>query len=231
MITFVSLNTIISDLMNVIRGAKISQSETISRRQVEAWVHQYRALLIKRDIDAGKVPNPDYIQTIPSVPLAVVDKTTDSSTLDSDTYLLRTTLELPNTIDFNHKSGFMYVGTIDGKEIQFVPEGRSSWQQYKRFTSSEAMAFLRDKKIYINHVTPLSEVTVRGIFEIPTEVSNFVNANSTVVTSDLDDRYPVPANWVSTIKEMILQKELQIESRAYSDDKNDGVNKVSPNNE
>jgi hypothetical protein len=229
MISFVSLNTIVTDLLNTVRGAKISQSETISRRQIEDWVNQYRAILIKQDIDKGKMPNPDYTQKIPSLRMEVVDKTADSE-LASDTYIMRTVLELPNTIDFNFKSGFTYVGTLDGKEIQFVPEGRTEWQQFKRFTSKNSLAYLNDKHIYINTVTPLSHITVRGIFEIPMEAGRLINpALSTQTYGTIDSRYPIPMNMVPVLKEMILQKELGIIAQAPSDNTNDGVNIVSPN--
>jgi len=228
MIQFISLNTIITDLLNIIRGAKVSQSETISRRQIEDWVNQYRAVLIKQDIDKGKMPNPDYIQELPSLLLEVVDKTQESD-LQSLSYYLRTVLELPNTIDLNFKPGFTYVGTTDGTEIQFVPEGRSYWQQFKRFTFKTPLAFLRNKRIYINTVTPIKYITVRGIFEIPMEASNFINTSSEVVYSTMDDRYPIPANMVPVLKDMILQKELGIVAQAPSDNKNDSVNEVSPN--
>ena len=70
---FITLNTIITDLLLVIRGSKISDSETISKRQLEEWIHQYRSLLIKQDIDKGKMPNPDYIQEIDHLKLESID--------------------------------------------------------------------------------------------------------------------------------------------------------------
>lgn len=228
MIQFISLSTIVTDMLNIIRGAKVSQSETISRRQIEDWINQYRAILIKRDLDKGKMPNPDYIQELPSLLLEVVDRSKESD-LQSLSYCLRTVLELPNTIDLNFKPGFTYVGTINGMEIQLVSEGRSYWQQFKRFTFKTPMAFLRNKRIYINTVTPIKYITVRGVFEIPIEVSNFINTSSDTVHSTLDDRYPIPAGMVPVLKEMILQKELGIIAQAPSDNKNDSVNEMSPN--
>lgn len=229
MIQYITLNTITTDLLNIIRGSKISQSETISRRQIEDWIHQYRALLIKQDLDKGKSPNPDYIQELPSLRLEVVDRTAESL-LISGNYIMRTALELPNTIDLNFKSGFTYIGTLEGLEIQLVPEGRNYWQQFKRFTNKATLAFLRNKRIYISNVSPLAYITIRGVFEQPMEAANFVNTDSTAdSTATLDTRYPIPVNMVPILKEMILQKELGIEAQAPSDNKNDGVNNMSPN--
>jgi hypothetical protein len=213
---FVTLNTIITDLLSVIRGSNVTRSEPISKRQLEAWVHQYRALLIKQDMDKGKMPNPDYIQEIPSLKIEVVDRTFGSSFL-SETYLLRTELEIPKTIDLNFKSGFTYIGTMDGREIQFVPEGRVTWQQYKKYTNAYNLAFLRSERIYMYNTTPIQYITVRGIFEVPTEVSNFMNSYSNTTAATLDSPYPIPINILPTLKEMILKNELGIMAHAPTD--------------
>lgn len=228
MINFVTLNAIVTDLLEIVRQAKISRTEPISKRQLEAWVHQYRALLIKRDLDKGKMPNPDYIQEIPALELEVVDTASDS-TIETYTYVLKSKLAVPNTIDLNNKSGFMYVGTIDGREIQFIPEGRSQWQQYKKYTQKENLVFLRNKYLYLLSVTPLKYLTVRGVFEVPTEVSNYVNVNMPTRSAGINDSYPIPINMLPTLKEMILKTELGIEYQAPSDKSNDTQHGVSPN--
>jgi hypothetical protein len=228
MIEFISLNAIITDLLEIIRQAKVSRSEPISKRQLEAWVHQYRALLIKRDLDKGKMPNPDYIQEIPAVQLEVVD-TADGSSVETYTYVLKSMLAIPNVLDLNNKSGFMYIGTIDGREIQFIPEGRSQWQQYKKYTQKENLVFLRNNYLYLLSVTPLKYLTIRGVFEVPTEVTSFVNPNMPTRTASLNDPYPVPINMIPTLKEMILKTELNIEYQAPSDKSNDSQHGVSPN--
>jgi len=226
---FISLNTIVTDLLEIIRQAKVSRSEPISKRQLEAWVHQYRALLIKRDLDKGKMPNPDYIQEIPGLKLVVIDKSNDA-TFRSSSYMLKTELALPNTLDLNNKSGFMYVGTIDGIEYQFIPEGRSQWQQYKKYTDRDNVVFLRNNHLYLLSVSPVKFITVRGVFEVPPEVSNFVNTNNMTTRSfGLNDHYPIPANMLPTLKELILKGELGIEYKSPSDTTNDSANLVSAN--
>ena len=228
MINFVSLNAIITDLLEIIRQAKVSRSEPISKRQLEGWVHQYRALLIKRDLDKDKMPNPDYIQEIPSLELEVVDRT-DGGIIDSYNYMLKSKLALPNTLDLNNKSGFMYVGTIDGKEYQFVPEGRSQWQQYKKYTSRDNIVFLRNNYLYLLSVTSIRYVTIRGVFEVPTEVGNFINPNISDREMGLDDPYPIPINMVPALKELLLKGELGIEYKMFSDRTNDSQATVQTN--
>ena len=230
MVTFITLDNIITDLLNIIRGSKVTQSETITRRQIEEWVNEYRAILLKQDLDKNKMPNPDYIQEIPGLLLESVDRSAEVD-LQSESYHLRTKLQVPKTIDLNFKPGIMYVGTIDGREIQLVSEGRVRWQQYKMFTNRDPLAFLRNQRLYINASTPIQSVTIRGVFEVPTEVGNFINTNADTVTLEYRDKYPIPANMVPVLKEMILARELGILVQSPSDNTNDNSNDVSLNAE
>jgi len=226
MINFVTLNTIATDLLEIIRNFNVSRSENISKIQREMWIHQYRALLIKQDVDKGKKPNPDYIQTIPALDLEVVDAS-DSIDIHSKSYILRTVLEIPKTLDFNFKSGIVYIGTLDGNEIQLIPEGRNKWQQYKKYTNNNNVAFIRDGHIYLIYVKPITQITIRGIFEVPTEVMNFINPHMTPREGGWDDVYPVPINMIPVLKEMILKRELGIGTAMPSDKANDSNNLVS----
>ncbi len=228
-ITFVSLRAIIKDLMNVIRGAQISQSEPISDRQLESWVHQYRAFLLKQDMDKGKMPNPDYIQEIAGLELSPVDEVAEITDIDRGLYYLRSDLQLPKTIDLNHKPGIMFVGTADGHELLFTSETRNKWQRFKKYTGRDALVFLRNRYLYVTGEDNLKYLTVRGIFEIPTEVSNFVNPTTGTTSAGMDDIYPIPMNMVPVLKGMILKQELNIEAQAWSDDKNDSDARLEPN--
>lgn len=229
---FISLNTITTDLLNIVRGSNISDSETISKRQIEEWVHEYRALLLKQDLDKGKMPNPDYIQQIDYIKLSPID-TGGENVTDTDlyigNYISKSDLTIPNTIDLNYKSGFMYIGTVDGNEIQFISEGRSKWQQYKKYTADDNICFLRNGYLYVMHNKPLEYITIRIISEIPPEVGRFVNPITSQPYFNMDSRYPIPANMVPILKQMILEKELGIEYKSYSDITNDSNNKQSQN--
>jgi hypothetical protein len=230
MITFVSLNTIITDLLSIIRGARLTQSEPISKRQVESWVHQYRARLLKQDLDKGKMPNPDYIQELTGVQVDPIDEVEGVTGIARGEYLLRSLLQIPKTIDLNFKPGIINISTVDGHEIQFIPEGRYKWQKFKRFTSNEPLAFLRNEYIYIQPGEfGIKYVKIRGIFEVPTEVMNFTNTNTTQGSYGLDDPYPIPINIIPTLKEMILKGELGIQVKSWSDLKTDSEAKTEPN--
>lgn len=230
MIEFVSLSTIVNDLLSIIRGAKVTQSEPISKRQLESWVHQYRALLLKRDLDKGKTPNPDYIQEIVGLKLSSVDEVEGLTGVARGLYILRSDLQLPKTIDLNFKPGIIHVGTTDGHEIPLISEGRSKWQQYRKYTGTNPVAFLRNEYLYIVPGNAgITWVDVRGIFEVPTEVGNFVNPTTTQGTAGMNDPYPIPINVIPVLKELILKNELGVQIQVPSDTKNDSSPDVSQN--
>jgi len=221
---FQSLPLIVRDLIRIIRGSIETQSETISDRQIEYWVHQYRALLLKQDIDKSKVPNPDYIQEIKGLHLTQID-ITEISGIPIGKYILKSDLQLPKTIDCNFKSGFTYIGTAAGREIQYIPQSRANWQQYKTYTNNEPTVYLKNRYLYVINGDILEYIDVRGIFEIPTEVSQFVNPITGTPIYDVNtDKYPIPTSILPILKEMILKKELGIMTNSVSDVSNDSAN-------
>ena len=228
MISFVTLGTIVMDLLNIVRSSNISRSELISPRQIEMWVHQYRALLIKQDLDKGRMANPDYIQELPALELEVVDKSKGAD-LATGQFLLRTKLKIPKTLDLNYRSGFMYIGTIDDREIQFVPESRVRWQQYKKYTFEDNLAYLKNGYIWLIYPEPIEFITVRGVFEVPTEVGNFTNLHADFTYANWDTPYPISENMIPALKAMILKQELGLDVKSESDTKNDAANRQEPN--
>jgi hypothetical protein len=224
---FVTLRTIVNDLLRIVRSSNIASSETISLRQIEDWVHQYRGVLLKRDLDKGKKPNPDYIQEIGNIRLIPIELVGDD-VLDerntTGTVIYRTSLEIPKTIDLNFTSGFTYIGTPTGNRIQLIPESRSEWQRYKKYTADDKLCFLRNGYLFVINSDALEFITVRGVFEVPSEVGRFVNPITEQPYFDLDSKYPIPINLIPVLKEMILQKELKIEVSSPTDNTNDAVN-------
>jgi len=208
---FVSLGSIIYDILNIIRGAEITDDEPITEKQVEAWVHQYRALLIKRDIDKGKYINPDYVQNIDSISLEY----------DSTRQLYRTSSDIPETIDFNRQSGITYVGDVYGNRIQLMSETRIPYQKHTRYTQDDTVAFLRGHRVYLSNSHGLSTVSIRGIFQVPPDAAILAGETYTY-----DSYYPIPINMVTTLKQEILKNELNIEYQVPNDEINNSDHEI-----
>lgn len=228
MIVYSSLNTIIDDLLNIIRNSTISQSETISRNQIEYWIHQYRSILLKQDIDKNRNVNPDYVQTIPAIQLQPVDFA-ENTKISTKYYRYRSAIKIPKTVDFHFKSGITWVGDLLNNEIQLVPESRSQWNKYKKYTGDDTIAYISNGYLYVETKQLLDYVKLRGIFEYPVEVVTLINPLTNIVNYTGDDKYPIPVNMIPVLKELIIKKELAIMTSAPSDKTDDSNNVVTGN--
>lgn len=226
---FTTLSTIISDIMSTIRASQIAVTEPISPRRVEDWVHQYRHLLLKRDLDKGRMPNPDYIQTFSCVKLVSEDVTGSDNTIDADQTVYRTEVQIPKTLDLNYKSGLTFVGTTLDKPIQFISETRAHWQKFRHYTGDDKVAYLKNQYIYVINASGLKYLHIRGIFQVPTEASNIVNSCTNQKCYTADSPYPIPNNLIPVLKEMIFKNELGVELKVPSDIKNDAEHKLESN--
>lgn len=206
-----SLSTIIDDLLLIVRNSNISESENLSRIQVELWIHQYRALLIKQDIDKGREINPDYVQTFGPLHISKVSNCTGGYNYISDE-------ELPKFIDLHFGSGLVAVKDMDGNLIQVGTETKAKYQTSRKYTCNDHIAYLKNNHLYILGPEHLEYVKIEGILEDPTQAGDCFDRD--------DTPYPVPANMIPTIKQMIFERELNIMSQMPSDDTNNSTNDV-----
>lgn len=210
-VTFNSLNAIIDDVLLIYRDSEISESEKLSRIQVEQWIHQYRALLIKQDIDKGREINPDYVQTFGPLHISKVSNCTGGYNYISDE-------ELPKFIDLHFGSGLVAVKDMDGGLIQVGTETKAKYQTSRKYTCNDYIAYLKNNHLYILGPEHLEYVKIEGILEDPTQAGDCFDRD--------DTPYPVPANMIPTIKQMIFERELNIMSQMPSDDTNNSTNDV-----
>ena len=209
--TFNSLNTIIDDIMLELRNSNISESEQLSRIQVEQWIHNYRAMLIKQDIDKGRDINPAYVQS-------------KVLTLENTTSPYISTTTLPKTIDFHFKPGIVSIRDNNGRLIQLGSRLKAELQPIRQYAIYDPIAYLQGDylKLMDGRTAPATSLTVDVIAEDPTTVNT---------PYDPDGSYPCPANMIPTIKDLIFTKELYIMPQEIVDTTNDSdddtQNKVS----
>ena len=198
--TFNSLNTIIDDIMLELRNSNISESEQLSRIQIEQWIHYYRAFLIKQDIDKGRDINPSYVQT------KTVGLTKVGNTYTSDT-------KLPKTLDFHFKSGIRSIRDNSGRLIQLGTRLKAELQPERQYAIYDPIAYMQNDyiKVIDNGATPITSLDIDVIAEDPTSVNT---------PYDYSSVYPVPANMIPTIKDLIFSKELNIMPKMPTDETN-----------
>lgn len=200
-----TLNTIIDDILLELRNSSVAESEHISRIQIEQWIANYRAVLIKQDIDKGRDINPMYIQTMPCIHLDKVDTVAGKIEYKSN-------IELPKLIDFHFRTGLVYVKDMYGNLIQLGHKTKMRYQRYRKYTCGDYIAYIKNNRLYIEGSdNQLEWVEIGIIAENPADLNKCF---------DPDSEYPVPAHMIPVIKDMIFSKELNIMHQMPSDETN-----------
>ena len=167
-----TLNEIVANIRNIAGGRVPSDDDVPSYEQVKFWVNQYRALLIKRDLDKGKSINPDVVSDLGCVELKLVDAA-ECCDIKAGCVVLKTAVKIPDTIELNQYNAITFVGLIDkATGFQITTPVKAKWTKYNRFTSSAAEAYLLNGHIYITNNKVIRYINIRGIFNDPASLSS-----------------------------------------------------------
>lgn len=221
--TLFSLNSLIDDILLIIRNNAISQSEDLSRAQIESWIHHYRALLIKQQMDKGYDVDLGYCQTlsvvqISQVPINTVDAISATS-IDQPYYYKYKSSAIPKPINLHYGDGIVAVMDMYDGNIQQMSKQRRHFQRNRKFTKDEYTYYYEPDYIYVQGPDALRYIKVVGVFEDPIKAG-----------LGPDDVYPIPASMIPTLKQMIFANELKFMLAAPSDDRNDASLDTIKNN-
>ena len=223
-----TLNEIVKDIMLLGRGEKLSQSEQLQEAQVIYWINTYRALLFKQQFDKNYEIDRSYVQSLNCLQLEEVDPVECPNLIQTERRISRTVV-LPKTIVTRRGNCFTFVGDIHGKPFQLTNEENIYYYTKRKQSGRDTYAFYKDGRIYIVHNPILERITVRGVFESPGSLADYPNNCTGMDQFNIDSEYPISANIIPILKDMIITKELKIAITTPSDNDNDGNNKVSPN--
>lgn len=189
-----TLNQLIDNILLIARNSNISESEHLSRIQIEKWIIAYRAMLIKQDIDKDRDINDMYITTIEPIHLDVVETVPGKIVYVGDR-------ELPKLIDFNYRTGLINVRDMYGNLIQVGNYTKAKLQKYRGATCKDYIAWLKNNKIYVEgDENELEYISVDVIAEDPTELVDCFDPNAD---------FPIPEAMIPRITSLILERELR----------------------
>lgn len=201
-----SLNEMIDNILLIARNSNITESEHLSRVQVEKWIISYRAMLIKQDIDKGRDVNELYITTIEPIHLDRLETSPGKFVYVGDK-------ELPKLIDFNYRPGVIAVRDMYGNLIQLGNYTKAKLQKFRKATCKDYIAWVKNNKIYVEgDSNQIEYISVDVIAEDPTELKACFNPN---------DDFPIPGAMIPIITQMIIDRELRVQLAMPSDTTND----------
>lgn len=225
-----TLDKIVMDILRIARGSSVVQSETISTRQIEDWVNQYRSMLITQKVEKKYDLNSSLIQSMNCLELEQVDKAECCSLGFTTCNVLRTKLPLPKFVMSKVNGELItFVGKITGEPIQLMSETRTFFSQYRKFTKRTIVSYKKNGYIYILNDDAIEKITVRGVLEDPRAASEVISSCTSQPCYSLSDPYPITSEMIPTVRNLILTKELGMTLSSTSDKKNDSSSTTTPN--
>jgi hypothetical protein len=177
-------------------------------------INEQRSLLLRNEYNRNRSIDPYILQDLSCLELELVDPIQCCISVPSGCKVLRTKKRIPNTIEFFFTKGIVSVGPADIMKPRFilVDYSRVPYVGSGRANKNSVYAFIYDQYLYVTSRNPITlmmqYITLRGIFEDPTELGNYTSCSQSTCWKPTD---PYPLNlWMwAYIKPQILQQLMQ----------------------
>jgi hypothetical protein len=217
---------IVYNILNIHAGGRISDDFIPAYNQVRFMLKYCRAMFVRRDLDANWFSHKIYEQDLGELKMIPVDKADDICfTLGCDVY--RTEAKLPKFLRLKSREGITFTGAVDKTtRIDLILPERVPFIKYSKYTNAIPRLYYLNNYIYSTS-DDLSYINVRGILENPEDANKYLCDG--VKCYDHDSEYPLPADMIQQITELILSKEMTYMLRTAPDTQNDSVNENNVN--
>lgn len=186
-------------------------------------INEQRALWLRNEYNKNRSIDPYIIQTLSCLELELVNPIQCCVAVPAGCKVLRTKKKIPNTIEFFFTKGISSVGPADIMKPRFIliDYSRVPYVGNGRTTQNAIYSFLYDGYMYVFSKNPnhflLKYITVRGIFEDPTELADYIDCETNQTCWKPSDPYPINQWMWAYIKPYIIQQLMQKGAQVYDD--------------
>lgn len=178
-------------------------------------INEQRSLWLRNEYNKNRSIDPYVVQTLGCVELEPVNPIDCCITVPTGCKVLRTKKQIPNTIEFFFTKGIVSVGSPDitKARISLIDYARIAFIGHGRTTAKTVYAFLYEGYMYL--ISRSSEylmtkyITIRGLFEDPTALGEFINCETNHKCWSPSDPYPMNQWMWAYIKPYVLQQLMQ----------------------
>jgi len=218
----VTINEIASDVRNMATSGDLSYAFRIEDEQIYFWINETRSMLISQALSKRQNISDVWIQAIKCLKMIQVDAT--ECCLDPSTCVVyRSEEQLPITIETHIDNSIIRVVFPSGEVISKSNAFETKYLKYNKYTSNKAQWFIQNGYLYITNVDILEYVTVYGLFEDPSALSEFTDCGGDACF-DIDGPYPVSMKMANEITNYIIKTKVVPFMKFKQDDTNDGNN-------
>lgn len=219
-------NEIIYDIMELMRGNKLTDDTDLSERNIAYHLHNQRALWIRNEYNkSGRTIDIQLTQDLGCLELEEVDAA-DCCSITADCTALRTKKTIPKLIELHNGPAITRVGPVSKVSLPFsyLPYNRAIYAVHEKYSKKQLTAFLLNDYMYTIIQDPglqtLKYINVRGVFANPEDLADYKCDNTGANCFTYDDEYPIN-NWmIPYLKEKILMQ-LGISAQIPKDNLND----------
>jgi hypothetical protein len=189
-------------------------------------INEQRSLWLRNEYNKNRSIDPYVVQDLNCLELEIVSPIDCCITVPTGCQVLRTKKKIPNTIEFFFNKGIVTVGPADIMQPRFllIDYSRVPYVGNGRTTKNSIYAFLYGGYMYVTSKNSSSMMmkylTIRGIFEDPTSLGDFMNCQTNNSCWSPSDPYPINQWMWAYIKPYILQQLIQKGSFPYDNANN-----------
>lgn len=214
-----SLNQIVSNILELYNGGRISDDYRPSKRQIKFIVQYWRATLIRRDIDRNGFLSNTFRQ-----PLGCIELELAGDCCDSDCKEVTSVNEIPRPVRLKDKDAiWLYTKDEFGATpIPIVSRDALPYLSARKYTKNKLYAVFENNRIKVFGNKRLREITGWIITEDPSSLAAFYTCEDAPCYSD-DDEYPISADMIQQLTLAIMSGELKIMASTPEDTDNNAT--------
>lgn len=226
-----SLNKLIYELIEIYR-ARVKDSDRLDERLVADWIQTQRSRLLKQKFSKSMyMIDESFVQDLGQVTVEAVSAINTTVDLGLNKNMLRTSIEIPKTIEGREGVGtFTRIGPADklSERFNIVTYDRALYSGYGRFNRDQIYAFVLGDRVYLisksgTHLK-LRYIDIRGVFQNP-----ILAARIKTPTWTFDDDYPISQSMVDDLKKLIIIEKFPLVLQRLEDRSDDLEDNVEGN--
>ena len=222
---------IVYSILDIIKPENLTNSN-ITTELIEYYIDVVRAQLLSQSLNKGHSIPSSNIQSLGCIPITLIDKS-ECCDAPVDCKIARTTLEIPKMISMHNRDMITRVGPIDITQPQFdmINYSRVPFESYSRFNFTKSFMMNDNRFIYLiskdSDTILLEYINVMGVIEKPSDASTFSHCSGDTCYSNKSE-YPLQANMLPTLIELVCKKFLLQTAQIPVDKSNDNESNSTP---
>ncbi len=216
-----TLKSLIYDIWSVVRGGSISDDDSLSELLITEWILQTRTELLRQQYNKGQSNNPDLEQVLDCVELIQADASECNCYLVGCN-ILKTKKKIPHAVEVYQGNLITRVSSpqLTGVPFSIIPFERVPYCTSAKYGNSFPKAFLHNEYWYVLSTVLLDTISIKGVFEDPRILNNFINCSGEACFTD-QDQFPISAYMINIMKQRITEVDFKLFLNTKSDIKND----------